>query len=434
VPEILDAEDVEIEQQDVAQMAPSALAILNQSEHAAMVTTANLNNNRRRLSEFDSKLKAYASHSQPIALSMFYSMPRAGKQIIGPSVRFAEIVAPCWKNCAVAARGIGDSAGTVTAQGVFLDYEANLRNAIEIPRRITDKNGQRYSDDMIVTTLNAAMSVARRNAVLKGGVPQALWTPAYEEAQLTAVGKAMSHAQRVAEAIEYLNKLGVTEWQILNSVGVPSPKELEVSHLLTLRVLCQEVKRGDKTIEEVFGSVHDKEIDALFAQLKMNDTQQRMLRNSYMGRAKELLDYLRSRLTPTRSTTEARPAPAAESVKPAATAGPVPPLGTVKDGKTKTGADGDLEQQWSPEERQREQAPAFQSEPQQTVDDRVAQASTPAFSEERLAVEPQPEAEINSGPEAPAPARPRGRPRKEPVQSTAVTDAPEGGAGEDFSF
>lgn len=338
MPEILIPEDVEMDRQEIDQISPSALAILNQSEHAAMVQTANYGNNRRKLAEFDSKLRAYANHSQPIALSMFYSLPRAGKQIIGPSVRFAEIVAPCWKNCAVASRAIGDAASTVTAQGIFIDYEANLRNSIEVPRRITDKDGKRYGDDMIVTTINAAMSVARRNAVLKGGVPQALWTPAYEDAQLTAVGKAESHAQRITNAMEYLHKLGVSEWQILNSVGVPSIKELETEHLLTLRVLCSEVKRGDKTIEDVFGSPHDKEIIALFGQLKMNDAQQRMLRQSYMGRAKELVEYLRQRL------------------------GPVParPTGAVQ-GAT------------------------------QPVEDRVAQASTPVFNEKQ---EPPPPMEI----------------------------------------
>jgi hypothetical protein len=324
MPELLVPDDVDFDRQEVEQISPSALAILNQSEHAAMVQTANFGNNRRRLAEFDSKLKSYANHSQPIALSMFYSLPRAGKQIIGPSVRFAEIVAPCWKNCAVGSRAIGDSASTVTAQGIFIDYEVNLRNSVEVPRRITDKDGKRYGDDMIVTTLNAAMSVARRNAILKGGVPQALWTPAYEDAQLTAVGKAMSHAQRVSEAMEYLNKLGVTEWQILNSVGVPSIKELETEHLLTLRVLCTEVKRGEKTIEEVFGSPYDKEIVSLFTQLKMNDTQQRMLRTSYMGRAKELTEYLRTRLGPARSTPAAQTQPATPASAPAVETQPAP--------------------------------------------------------------------------------------------------------------
>lgn len=304
MPEILSPES-EFSQES-ADVTPSALAILNQSEHASMVASANLPQNRRKLKDFDDKLMAYANHSQPVALSMFYSLPRAGKQIIGASIRFAEIVAPCWKNCAVASRVVGDATDTVTAQGIFIDYEVNLRNSIEVPRRITDKDGRRYNADMVVTTSNAAMSIARRNAVLKGGVPQALWSPAYEAAQLTAVGKAVSHAQRVSDAMEYLMKLGVTELQALNAVECPSVKDLEIEHLVTLKVLCGEIKRGEKTIEQVFGSPLDKEIDALMTQMGKNASQQRMLRESYAGRTKELLEYLNKQLTP-----QTRPTPTA---------------------------------------------------------------------------------------------------------------------------
>lgn len=289
---------------EITEIQPSALAVLSQSEHAAMVTTANLATNKRNLDMFGKKLMAYATHSQPVALSMFYTLPRAGKQIIGASVRFAEVVAPCWKNNSTGSRMIGSTDDTVTAQGVFIDYEANMRNVKEIPRKITDKEGRKFNADMVLTTSKAALSIAYREAILKGGVPMALWSPAYEQAKLTAVGQAMSHAQRVDAAMEYLNKLGVTEWQILNSVGVTSPKELEVDHLLTLKTLCEEIKKGARTVEEVFGSPFDKEIESLFTQLGKNETEKRLLRQSYMGRAKDLVEYLRGRITPSGQTTQ----------------------------------------------------------------------------------------------------------------------------------
>jgi hypothetical protein len=120
---------------------------------------------------------------------------------------------------------------------------------------------------------------------------------------MTAVGKAMSHAARIDAAMEYLTKLGVTEWQVMNAVGCRSPKEMEVEHLLTLKVMCEEIKRGEKTIEQVFGSQWDKEIEALCTQLKKNEAAKTMLRTSYMGRAKELVEYLRSQVAPTTQTT-----------------------------------------------------------------------------------------------------------------------------------
>ncbi len=315
-----DSEDAEPE---AIEPVPSALAVINQSEHAAMVATANMKGNRRSIDEFTKKLMAYANHSQAVALGMFYSLPRAGKQIVGPSVRFAEIAAPCWKNNSTGSRIIGETDQTVTAQGVFIDYEQNIRNVKEIPRRITGSTGQKFNSDMILTTSKAALSIAYREAILKGGVPQALWAPSYEEAKLTAVGKALSHNARIDAAMEYLNKLGVTEWQIMNAVGCKSPKEMEVEHLVTLKVMCEEIKRGDKTIEAVFGSPYDKEIESLCTQLKKNEAAKTMLRTSYMGRAKELVEYLRSQLapsgqgTPVEVKTEKKESPASESTEPA---------------------------------------------------------------------------------------------------------------------
>ena len=304
-PEIIsEARETEIEA-----ASPNSLAIINQSEHAAMVATANTKENRRNLDRFQNLLMSYATHSQRIAQSMFYSLPRANKQIIGPGVRFAEIVAPCWRNNSTGSRLIGETRESVTAQGVFIDYEANLRNVKEIPRRITDSQGRRFNADMILTTAKAALSIAYREAILKGGVPMALWTPAYEQAKLTAVGQAKSMSERIAAAMDYLAKLGVTEWQVMNAVGCSSPKDMEVDQLLTIRVLCEEIQKGDRTIEEVFGSPHDKEIDRLFQQLGKNETERRLLRQSYMGNAAGLLEYLKTKLpSESRSAPETRAA------------------------------------------------------------------------------------------------------------------------------
>ena len=283
---------------EIVEPSPSALAIITQSEYAAMVATANIPQNKRKLDVFGKQLMSYATHSQPVALSMFYTLPRAGKQIVGPGVRFAEVVAPCWRNNSTGSRMIGSTEDTVTAQGVFVDYEFNNKNVKEIPRRITNSQGQKFNSDMILTTGKAVLSIAYREAVLKGGVPMALWDPAYQQAKLTAVGSAVSHTARIDAAMEYLNKLGVSEWQICNAVGVTSPKELEIDHLVTLKTLCEEIKKGARTIEEVFGSPFDKEIESLFTQMGKNETEKRLLRNSYMGRAKELVEYLRERIAP----------------------------------------------------------------------------------------------------------------------------------------
>jgi hypothetical protein len=116
--------------------------------------------------------------------------------------------------------------------------------------------------------------------------------------------------------MEYLNKLGVSEWQICNAVGVTSPKELEIDHLVTLKTLCEEIKKGARTIEEVFGSPFDKEIESLFTQMGKNETEKRLLRQSHMGRAKDLVEYLRDRIAPKgQATAKAEPKPTEKLVE-----------------------------------------------------------------------------------------------------------------------
>ena len=55
----------------------------------------------------------------------------------------------------------------VSAIAVALDLETNLGIEIEVRRKILDKHGNRFSEDMIHTTGLAAVAVAYRNAVLR---------------------------------------------------------------------------------------------------------------------------------------------------------------------------------------------------------------------------------------------------------------------------
>ena len=65
----------------------------------------------------------------------------------------------------------------------------NLALTTEVKRRIVDKDGNRYSPDLIGVTANAACSIALRNAVLKA-IPQSLWKGLYTAAEKTIMGSA----------------------------------------------------------------------------------------------------------------------------------------------------------------------------------------------------------------------------------------------------
>src|SRR6185436_5227396 len=60
---------------------------------------------------------------------------------------------------------IGDK--FLVCAGTCWDMQNNVRMGQEVRRRITTKTGKTFSDDMIITTANAAMSIALRNAILR---------------------------------------------------------------------------------------------------------------------------------------------------------------------------------------------------------------------------------------------------------------------------
>src|SRR5262245_23164569 len=111
-----------------------------------------------------------ATLDQQTAAENVFALPRGGKPIRGPSVRLAEIIYQQWGNCRVDARviSIDREHKIITAEGTFHDLETNAATRAVIQRRISDKHGRLYSDDMIVTTGNAACAIAKRNAMLSG--------------------------------------------------------------------------------------------------------------------------------------------------------------------------------------------------------------------------------------------------------------------------
>jgi hypothetical protein len=144
---------------------PAVLGQIHRAEIDAQVATAR--RYPRSVKRFLEEAKAIATLEPEIAATCFYSLPRSGKYITGPSVRLAEIVASCWTNLRTSSRIIEDTGTVVKAEAVCLDLERNNGVCITVSRRVTGKDGRRYNDDMVNVTSNAAVSIASRNAIFK---------------------------------------------------------------------------------------------------------------------------------------------------------------------------------------------------------------------------------------------------------------------------
>ena len=234
---------------EIVQTSPTAIEQIERSQLAVQMEAAS--RRPRQIKRFIDRATALATHNERIAQSCFYRLSRGGKFIEGPSVRMAEIAATAWGNLTVGARIISEDDKTVTAQGVARDLETNMAMSVEVSRRITDKRGRRFSDDMIIVTKNAACAIAYRNAVLKV-IPAAFMEDVLERAQEIALGEGQDTEARVAKAMKMFGEFGVKPGQVLASIDKSAVQEVGPDDLLTLIGMYNAIKGGDTTVEESF--------------------------------------------------------------------------------------------------------------------------------------------------------------------------------------
>lgn len=221
------------------------------------------------------RIKTIATLDTETAEDCFYALRRQGTLIEGVSVRLAEIIAGSWGNLRVQTRIVGNDGKTVTAQGICHDLETNLAVCVEVKRRITDKYGKTYSEDMQVTTGNAASAIAFRNAVLKV-VPKAVTRRVINEVKGVAVGKSMDLESRRQNMLAYYAKIGVTEKEILAYCGVKAVADIDASMIFELSGLKNAIKEGTTTVQEAFrGNVADVDTQAEQARKKAEENKKK---------------------------------------------------------------------------------------------------------------------------------------------------------------
>lgn len=251
-----------------APMTASMAVQLQKGEIDQMISTAKAY--PRSLQRVKQSILSMATLDEESAEECMYALPRGGKPIKGPSIRFAEILKQSYGNCRAAARvvHVDKTEGYVEAEGVFHDLETNSASTSRVRRRILDKNGRVFKDDMIIVTGNAACSIAMRNAILNG-VPKPLWRRAYDTVQATIAGDVTTLAENRDKAMKAMATFGVKPERVYEALGVAGSEEITVDHIVTLRGMFSALKNGEATVEEMFAgtakprSDHQKVADPL---------------------------------------------------------------------------------------------------------------------------------------------------------------------------
>lgn len=234
--------------------AVSALALDTMTRAEIDVQIATAKRYPRSIDRFLKTAETMATLSVEIAESCFYALSRQGKRIEGPSVRLAEICATAYGNLRYGARMVGEDKRFVTAQGVTHDLENNNACTVEVKRRITNRNGETYNDDMIGVTSAAAASIALRNAILRV-VPRSYVEKILVAAKKVAIGDASTLVDRRARALDWFRKAGVTDERLLAKLAKPSIEDLDLADLELMTGMRTAIKDGMTSLDEQFPPV-----------------------------------------------------------------------------------------------------------------------------------------------------------------------------------
>jgi hypothetical protein len=232
---------------DLAEATTSTIGEVRDADLARQLSNAK--KNPRSLRAFLDALTEMCTLNEDVAASCTYSLPRGGKRLVGPSVRFAELIVATYGNLQVGVTILDVDDDAAVVSGYVLDLEKNTRTEVPSRRRVTKKrNAAKADEDMKNLAVAVASAVAYRNAVFKG-VPRALWEGVWYLSQQAATGKGTMSARRKA-ALDLYAQMGGSPDQVLIALGRKGEEDITLEDLAHLRGMVTAIRSGDLDIAD----------------------------------------------------------------------------------------------------------------------------------------------------------------------------------------
>src|SRR5882672_1492832 len=198
-----------------------------------------------------SEAEELVSMDEETAQQCIYALP-VGKDVIqGPSVRLAEIMVSAWGNLRVSCRITEISDKHVVVTGACWDVQKGTIWEAPVRRTIQNKRGGPPNDFMINNTVNAASSIAVRNAIFRT-IPKSYVNRVYEIAKKAAIGDVKSIAIRRQKAFDYFGKMGITRDKILTYYALSDVDQITTDHLTQMIGAINALKEGTVSVEQLF--------------------------------------------------------------------------------------------------------------------------------------------------------------------------------------
>lgn len=169
--------------------------------------------------EVQAYAKAMEACQRPtMAEKAFYSFPRGGQTVEGPTIRFAEELARCWGNIDYGIKELSQDDKKSEMQAYAWDLETNaqsVQNFTNPHKREVGKKMQELTSQRDIYENNANMATRRLRSRILAILPSWFVEDCIEECKRTLAGKNdIPLIDRVKKMVVQFAKLGVTQKQI----------------------------------------------------------------------------------------------------------------------------------------------------------------------------------------------------------------------------
>lgn len=169
--------------------------------------------------EVQAYAKAIEACQRPtMAEKAFYSFPRGGQTVEGPTIRFAEELARCWGNIDYGIKELSQDGGKSEMQAYAWDLETNAQSV----QNFTNPHQREQGKKMVTLTSqrdiyenNANMATRRLRSRILAILPSWFVEDCIEECKKTVAGNnELPLVDRVKKMVVQFAKFGVTQEQI----------------------------------------------------------------------------------------------------------------------------------------------------------------------------------------------------------------------------
>lgn len=208
--------------------------------------------------EVDAYAKAMEACQRPtMAAKAFYSFPRGGQTVEGPTIRFAEELARCWGNIDYGIKELSQDDGKSEMQAYAWDLETNaqsVQNFTNPHQREQGKKMVKLTTQRDIYENNANMATRRLRSRILAILPSWFVEDAIEECKKTLAGRNDTPLiDRVKKMVVAFAKIGVTQEQIEKRLK-KKIDTMNADDFVEYTGIYNAIKQGESKIAEWFES------------------------------------------------------------------------------------------------------------------------------------------------------------------------------------